>query len=276
MVLNLDSLTVVAGGLDHPEAVTVGPDGLLYAGSESGDIYRIPADGGSAEVIANVGGFVLGLCCDGASNLYVCDWGGRRIARVDRDGSVDTYCDSANGRPLTCPNYCLFDADGRLWLSDSGSEEPTPTGRVVRVSAGGGDAEVLDIRPLRFSNGLALGQDGRLFIVESLPDPGIAIYADGMLQDYARLPGTVPDGVALTQDGVLYVSCFQPNRIVRIAAEDQTIDVVLEDWTGLHLLTPTNVSFYGADLDRLAIASLGGWDIKSVVTSDRGQPLFYP
>ncbi len=30
-----------ANGLDHPEGVAVGPDGMIYAGGESGQVYRI-------------------------------------------------------------------------------------------------------------------------------------------------------------------------------------------------------------------------------------------
>ena len=34
-----------ADGLDHPEGVTVGPDGTVYAGGEAGQIYRVALDG---------------------------------------------------------------------------------------------------------------------------------------------------------------------------------------------------------------------------------------
>ena len=45
--IELASFGTVATGLDHPEGVTVGPDGLLYAGGEAGQVYRIGAGGKS-------------------------------------------------------------------------------------------------------------------------------------------------------------------------------------------------------------------------------------
>ena len=51
----LDAFTELAGGLDHPEGVTLGPDGLVYAGGEAGQIFRIGADGWVTE-LASTGG----------------------------------------------------------------------------------------------------------------------------------------------------------------------------------------------------------------------------
>src|SRR5579871_6309869 len=98
MQADLADLRVLSAGLDHPEGVTRGPDGFLYAGGEAGQIYKISPEGGPAEVIANVGGFVLGLCCDADSAVYACSWdaGSSRVARIGQDGAISTYCDSAN------------------------------------------------------------------------------------------------------------------------------------------------------------------------------------
>ena len=54
----LHDLYVIAAPLDHPEGITTGPDGELYAGGEAGQVYRI--DRGTSEPIeiANTGGFV--------------------------------------------------------------------------------------------------------------------------------------------------------------------------------------------------------------------------
>ena len=42
------------------------------------------------------------------------------------------------------------------------------------------------------------------------------------------------------------------------------------------MTTPTNVAFFGAEMDQLAIASLGGWGVRAIETPWRGQPLHYP
>lgn len=275
--LDLAALTVLAEGLDHPEGVALGVDGLLYAGGEAGQLWVIDPVAGGAEEVANTGGFVQGLCLDGAGMVYACDIGRAAVLRISpRDGSVETYCQAAGGRPLQTPNWPVFDADGTLWVSDSGTDDPSFTdGTLVRIAPGGGDGERLDLPPLRFSNGLALAPDGALYVVESFL-PGVSVLRDGRLEPFVELPRTVPDGLALDSEGGLLISCYQPNRIVRVPPEGGSPQLVLDDWSGARLTTPTNIAFFGTELRSLAIASLGGWAIKAIDTPWCGQPLHYP
>lgn len=274
---DLSELRTIAEGLDHPECVTVGPDGTLYAGGEAGQIYRLTADGGEAEVIASTGGLVLGLCCDAAGAIYACDCALPRIVRIDASGEVATYCDSAGGEPLICPNFNVFEADGTMWLSDSGSEYPAkPDGRLIRIPAGGGDAEVVDLPPLHFPNGLALDADGALLIVETFHRPGVVALRDGVVEQVIELPGTVPDGVVVAESGALYISCYQPNAILRLAAGADSAETVVDDWMGTQLLTPTNVAFFGPDRRSLAIAGIAGWSIRALELPETGRALNYP
>ena len=49
-----------AEGLDHPEGLAFDADGILWAGGELGQIYRIDSRGRVKE-IARLGGFCLGF-----------------------------------------------------------------------------------------------------------------------------------------------------------------------------------------------------------------------
>ena len=82
---------------------------------------------------------------------------------------------------------------------------------------GGGEATVV-AEGFDYSNGLALAPDGTLYVVETYDTPGVTALslADGSRRRVADLPRTVPDGIALCDDGALLVSCFQPNQIYRI------------------------------------------------------------
>jgi len=275
--LSLRELRTLADGLDHPEGITVDGEGKLWAGGEAGQIYRIDPDTAGCEQVASTGGFVLGLCLDGAGRIYACDMGRLAVLRILPDtGEVDVYCEQAGGKPLRSPNWLVFEEDGTLWFSDSGTDDPAAAdGTLVRVPSGGGDGEVVETPPLKFPNGMALAPDGSLFVIET-HRPCVSVLTNGALRTYAELPRTVPDGLALDADGGLLVSCYQPNRILRIPPGGGDPELVLDDWTGTILPTPTNVAFFGKDLSRLAIASLGGWAVKAVETPWRGQPLHYP
>ena len=64
MLYSISEVRKFATGLDHPEGVAVGRDGTVYAGGEAGQVYRISRDGEHVEVMANTGGFCLGISLD--------------------------------------------------------------------------------------------------------------------------------------------------------------------------------------------------------------------
>ena len=277
MELNLGDISVLAAGLDHPEGVALGPDGLLYAGGEAGQIYQIDPASGSCRQVADTRGSVLGLCLDSAGRVYACDTLHRAILRVwPATGEVESYCDETAYGRLRIPNWAVFAADGTLWFSDSGAEDLNEaSGTLIRVAPGGGTGQIAEVRPFQFCNGLALAPGGALFVVESFANRVCMVQA-GEVVTYADLPGTIPDGVALDDEGGLVVSCYQPNRILRVPPGGGEPSLVLDDWTGLRLFVPTNVAFYGRDMRQLAIANLGGVELRTIEVPWRGQRLNYP
>ena len=61
-----------SSGLDHPEGLCWAPDGFVYAGGESGQIYRIDVDKREFKQIASITGrFVGGLAADANSNMIM-------------------------------------------------------------------------------------------------------------------------------------------------------------------------------------------------------------
>jgi sugar lactone lactonase YvrE len=261
----------VLAELAHCEGVATGPDGVLWTGDESGQIFRVDPGDGSHEQVANVGGWALGLALDAASRVYVCDYTAGRIVGVDpASGACETYADGVDGA-----NWCVFDAAGGLYVSCSGSDERAD-GRVVRIGSGGSPVEALDLPPLFFPNGMAIATDGTLFIAESYGMPRIRAWREGETWVHCELPGTVPDGLTLTADGGILVTVFQPNQVLYVPPGGGEPEIFLEDWTGARLLTPTNAAFFGPELASLAVASLCGWSLAALETPWRGQRLFYP
>ena len=277
---NDTQVSVLVEGLDHPEGIAWGLDGCAYAGGEAGQVYRIDVDAGTADCFADTGGFILGLALDARNNVYACDLGNRAVMKVTPEGKVSTYSTGAPGAPFTTPNYPAFDADGNLYVCDSGDWK-ADDGRVYRIGPGG-ETEVWDWRPREFPNGLCLAPDGRsLYVAMSLNPPRvdrIAIEPDGAAgarETVIELPGTVPDGVAFDTDGNLYVSMYRPDVIYRVSPSGAA-EVLAEDPEGTLIAAPTNIAFCGEEGDVLLGANIGRWHVTRYDTGATGHPLAYP
>jgi sugar lactone lactonase YvrE len=256
--------TELATGLDHPEGVCWDPAaGVLYAGGELGQLYRVSLDG-SVEEVARLPAFALGLAVDGSGAVHVCC----REAGVWRWDGFET---SQVAGGFAFANSPAFGADGTLYVSDSGAWSANDG--CIRANG-----EVLSRDAPSFTNGLAVSPDGAwLWVAESyVPRVGRIELATGAYEEVVRIPGTVPDGLAFDDAGGLLVSCYRPDRI-HLLSEAGELDVVAEDPQGTMLAAPTNVCFAGPALDRIVAANLGRWHLTAIDdTGLRGAPLHRP
>ena len=262
-------LRTLANGLDHPEGVCWCPVArAVYAGGEAGQLYRFGLGGGAVETVATApGGFLLGLAVDAVGSVYACDPNAGHVLRISPGGEVEPF-----GDRVGYPNYPVFDGDGNLWVTDSGTWDEV-SGGLVRIAPDGSTERVAG--PFRFANGLAISGD-HLYMVESqLPGVVRMPLAGGIFETVVVLPRTVPDGLAFDAEGGLWIGCYQPNRIYRLVA-DGRLEVIVDDWTGEYVLSPTNLAFAGEELDALVLASLCGWAVKAIDPGLRGAALERP
>src|SRR4051794_8924518 len=100
---------VLVEDLDHPEGVAWDPAaGVVWAGGEDGQLYRVDVEARTWKEAARAPGFVLGLAVDGRGRLAICCQGNRSLC-VLADGAVRTLHDG-----FTLPNYPAFAPDGTL------------------------------------------------------------------------------------------------------------------------------------------------------------------
>ncbi len=164
-----------------PSAVAIDAQGRLYTGTRAGQIYRLPAGGGAAELFADTKGHPLGMAFDQDSNLIVAD-GHRGLLSVTAEGEVELLTDNAFGRKIGFANDVAVAPDGRIYFTDASKKfEPAKYGGVLAATVydllehgGHGrlvrydpfiDATEILISDLNFPNGLTLSHDGKSLLI---------------------------------------------------------------------------------------------------------------
>ena len=269
-LLPISAATVLFDGtfssprLAHPEGVAVHADGSVWAGTETGELVRVAADGSGIEALGSTGGFLLGLAFDRAGNCFACDLKHAAIFRYDAaTGAFEKF--AAGG--IVVPNYPVVDeARGHLYVSDS-FDFDRPGGGIYRYDLATGEGGLWTSEEMHFANGMAMAPDGSgLYVVESTDSAlsFVPIGPDGSAGPRRRVTGgldMVPDGVAVMPDGDLIVSMYEPSRIYRWS-EHRGLELLIEDRTATVLAHPTNIALL-PDGD-LVTANLGRWHLTRV------------
>lgn len=293
--------------LDHPEDVAVTREGLLYAGGEDGQLYRIDPASNAVEVIAQTPGAVLGVELGPDGDLYACDFQEHAVYRLrmrdDRPaGAIEKVVAGGPDEPPLHPNYLAFDFDGRMYLSDSGRRDQLPgpfedSGGCLYVVDPDGTERVLTDDLSAFPNGIALSADaGTLYVCESGTHTVSAVpLDDGAVPPDAEIPTVTDDcgmvdGVALDAEDRLYVASIGDNAVYRItpgsdtdsadegapggsaqSSGDPAVELLVHDPTGLTINNPTNVAFGGPDMRTLYVANLALWHVTAIEIDATGR-----
>jgi gluconolactonase len=247
--------TVLASNLGFPEGPVVMPDGsIVLCDGNTGELLRW--DGGSMGTFATTGGSPWGAVLGSDGAVYVTQGGNvpgspdqsavPGIQRVNADGSVEMLSTEIGGHSLAGPNDLAFGPDGRLWFTDSGTEQdprvdvPTP-GRLFALDASEA-GEMRAERPEVYPNGIAFDGAGRLYWTESLAHR-VCRWDDGRATVFAQLSdGHRPDGMAFAEDGRLFVCTTISDGVTVLSGDGEVVD---EIDLGEHA---TNCAFAGSTL----------------------------
>jgi gluconolactonase len=259
-------MTVFARDLGFPEAPVLLPDGsflFVEMSPDKGCVTHISQDGTSRRTVARTGR-PNGLARDQAGFIWVAETAMRAVLRMTLEGTHETVAQECKGERFLFLNDLAFSPNGDLYVTDSGIllDEIAPggqlapayrdmhyDGRVYRIDTRTHAVELID-RGLQFTNGLAFGPDGNLYVNETLTG-NIYRYAcaDGRVSGRRELYGNViehfnpaelkgPDGMKFGADGNLYVCVFGQGEVTVLGRSGQVIQRIKTDG-----LCPTNLVF---------------------------------
>jgi gluconolactonase len=271
--ISIERFEVFAEGLDHPEGLAWDADANLWAGGELGQIYRI-STGGKVRLVTTLGGFNLGLTFSARQELFVCNFKLGALLQLDRSGKVKRSWQRAGQYRLRNPNFSVFDREGNLYFTDSGSFT-TPDGFLFVLRPNGKIERLLE--GLSFPNGLSLSADERtLFVVQSTKDNVLAVPMSAGVAGRPRVHASglhnIPDGAALDAEGNLYVTCYASHNVYRVSPKGK-VTLSAADREGTMLASPTNIAFGGPSFNEMYFANLSRWHICRVKVGVRGQVL---
>jgi gluconolactonase len=208
-----------------------------------------------------------GLTHDREGRLIVCEHAGRRVSRIEKDGSTKTIASHYKGRRLNSPNDVVVKSDGYIYFTDPPyglnptygvAEYPElDFAGVYRVAPDGSDMAVVtaDCTP----NGLAFSPDEKRLYVADTEENHVLVYdvdPDGGLSGgrlFAQMPGNslAPDGIKVDRNGHVFVTgaggvwVFEPGgaRLGIIPVPELPANLAWgdADWSTLYITARTSV-----------------------------------
>lgn len=260
-ILEGADLKKVAGGMIFTEGPLWHPDGFFYfVDIRTDSLYRMTLGQAPEKVRTTEGG--NGTTFDLQGRLIHCEGEGRKVTRLNADGSVTTIADRIDGKRISKPNDVICHSNGSLLFTDPDfrldlKERDFGYAAIFRIAPGGAVSEFIRVE---YPNGLALSPDERtLYIANTrwtqylhaveLDSAGNVVrrrlFAD-MSHDQGGVNG-VPDGMKVDQAGRVFctgttgVWVFEPDgRLIGII---ETPEIC------------ANIAFGGPDLKTLLLTA---------------------
>jgi sugar lactone lactonase YvrE len=278
----VNDIETFATNIPGAEGITIANDGRIFVGAEDGWVYLISPNGDVSQYV-KLPGRPLGIAIDRQENLFVCDWDAHGVYKVSPNKEVSLFADSDGKQKILFPNFCVFDEQGNLYVSSTGSSRKgmqtrVPDGKVFRIAPSGQCELFAD--GMYQTNGLAMRTgESALYVIQSLIDNvlRLEIKPDGKLgrsRVYARHLESVPDGMAFTESGDLLVVTGLREIIYRIEPNGR-MDIFTKDANAEKLIAPANPAFGGPNLDELYITNLLGNSVSRIKGLPKGQKLFH-
>jgi gluconolactonase len=231
--------TLLASGLGFPEGPAVLADGrVILCDGNVGELLEYA--GGQTSTFARTGGSPWGTVVGTDGAVYVTQGGNvpgsgdasaiSGIQRVRPDGTVELLFSEVAGYKLYGPNDLAFGPDGRLYFTESGSEQDfrfdiRVPGRLFAVAPDGAGEMLLE-RPNVYPNGIAFDREQRLYWTESMAHRVCRLDA-GEAVTFCQLSDEhVPDGMAFAADGRLFVATTVSGGVTVISPAGEVLEEI--------------------------------------------------
>lgn len=216
----------------------MGDGRLVLCDGNTGELLAYQ-DGG-VSTFARTGGSPWGTVLGADGAVYVTQGGNvpgsgdtsavSGVQRVSPAGAVELLFSEVDGYVLYGPNDLAFGPDGRLYFTESGSEQDfrfdvRSPGRLFAVGADGAGEMLLE-RPGVYPNGIAFDAQQRLYWTESMARR-VCRLDDGEPVTFCQLSdGHVPDGMAFAADGRLFVATTVSGGVTVISPDGSVLSEI--------------------------------------------------
>jgi gluconolactonase len=286
-----------AEGLGFPEAPIRLPGGdflFVEMAPDKGWVIRISADGGTRTVLAKTGR-PNGLALGRGGTVWVAETAMRALLRLSLDGKFEVVANGFDGKPFLFLNDVVVGPKGDVFLTDSGIEieELAPGGElnpdwrklrydgaVYRIDPATRAVECID-RGIQFTNGIAFGPDGHLYVAETLSGdilryPASAGRVTGRREVFgnviehfnpAELKG--PDGMKFGADGCLYAAVFGQGNVTVLGRDGKVVRRIQVEGA-----MPTNLAFGAAGEKKIYVTEVVTGSVQVFDVGTDGLPLY--
>lgn len=265
---------ILIDGLQFPE----GP-----GFDEQGNLWFVEIEGGNLNCLSggdrfkyDTGGSPNGLTFTESGNILICDAGQNKILLFEPvKEKFSTVVEEIDGQPLTKPNDLAFDSSNNLLFTCPGNSRQEPEGYVCCLSKDGELKKVITNK--YFPNGLCFIDEGKTLVVAETYrhrlwkggwDAESCQWIDP--EPWVEVGGPIgPDGMALGEDGLLYVAVFDTGTVRGVSPAGE-----IEKIYQLPGNRPTNVAFDPSGELGLVVTEAEKGLLLSVPDLGSGVPLF--